>query len=156
MEALGFSLPPTHCHCSRSTADPFLRSCHCCWGAAAALQRWYKPGWTQRQSPQLHAAGEKNVAPVGKSGLCLFLMNSGTWWEVGWKLEETPSVSEWASSSQLPLQLWFNKNRFVMVMLQKAPVLHSRAGQDISFISIFYGKGEHSVLTCRLWCPWWK
>lgn len=69
----------------------------------------------------------------------------------GWlETRKAPSVSEWASSSQLPLQLCFNKNRFVTLMLQKAPGLHGRAGQDISFISIFCGKGEHSELRCRL------
>lgn len=67
-----------------------------------------------------------------------------------------PQIWIRTSSSQLPLQLWFNKNSFVMLMLHKAPVLHSRAGHEISFISIFYGKGEHSELMYRLWCPWWK
>lgn len=37
-----------------------------------------------------------------------------------------------------------------MFTLPKAPVLHITAGQDVIFILIFYGKGEHSELMCKL------
>lgn len=152
MEALGSSPPPTHCGCSRSAAGPS-------WGAVTAAEELLqhcrdgagRAGHGGRAHSSRQWRGER-----GRSGLCLFSVNTGRWWEVGWKLEES-FLSVWmGSSSQLPLQLWFNKNRFAMLMLQKAPVLHSRAGQGFSFISIFYGKGEHSELMCRLWCPWWK
>lgn len=140
--------------CCRSFSEELSLLLRSCCSTAGMVQARLNT----KAEPTAQTAGEENVAPVGKSGLCLFLeMNLGRWWEVGWKLEES-FLSIWirTASSQLPLQLWFNKNRFVMLMLHKAPVLHSSAGHEISFISIFYGKGEHSELMCRLWCPWWK
>lgn len=37
-----------------------------------------------------------------------------------------------------------------MFTLQKAAVLRITAEQDVIFILVFYGKGEHSALMCKL------
>lgn len=65
-------------------------------------------------------------------------------------LRKASSVCKWTSSSWLTVQPCVDKKRVVALVLQKASVSHVAAGQNVDFILIFYGKGEHSELTCKL------